>query len=114
MVASVNLQHIEDQREAVERLTGKKVTETIPREFLNTADEIVVVDAPTEGASLELSELRQMALVLSADVIDAGLQRYLRAHEIEGDEIPLAKKSPPVVVGPFVDMEFSALTGRRR
>lgn len=83
VVASVNLQHIEDQREAAEKLTGQKVTETIPREFLNTADEIVVVDAPTEGASLELSELRQMALVLSADVIDAGLQRYLRAHEIE-------------------------------
>src|SRR5882762_7656720 len=83
VVASVNLQHIEDQREGAERLTGQEVRETIPREFLNTADEIVVVDAPTEGASLELSELRQMALVLSADVIDAGLQRYLRAHEIE-------------------------------
>lgn len=83
VVASVNLQHIDDQREAAERLTGQKVSETIPREFLNTADEIVVVDAPTEGASPELSELRQMALVLSADVIDAGLQRYLRAHEIE-------------------------------
>lgn len=83
VVASVNLQHIDDQREAAERLTGQKVSETIPREFLNTADEIVVVDASTEGASAELSELRQMALVLSADVIDAGLQRYLRAHEIE-------------------------------
>jgi len=83
VVASVNLQHIEDQRDAAEKLTGQVVTETIPREFLNTADEIVVVDAPTEGASPELSELRQMALVLSADVIDAGLQRYLQAHEIE-------------------------------
>src|SRR5262249_46540682 len=83
VVASVNLQHIEDQRDAAEKLTGQVVTETIPREFLNTADEIVIVDAPTEGASPELSQLRQMALVLSADVIDAGLQRYLRAHEIE-------------------------------
>jgi len=83
VVASVNLQHIEDQCEAVERLTGEKVSETIPRDFLNTADEIVVVDSATEGASPELSELRQMALVLSADVIDVGLQRYLRAHEIE-------------------------------
>jgi len=83
VVASVNLQHIDDQRQAVEKLTGQKVTETIPRDFLNTADEIVVVDAPTEGAPPELSELRQMALVLSADVIDAGLQRYLQAHEIE-------------------------------
>ena len=46
-------------------------------------DEIVVVDAPTEGAQPELVALREMALVLSADVIDAGLQRYLQAHDIE-------------------------------
>jgi two-component system sensor histidine kinase KdpD len=83
VVGSVNLQHIDDQRELVEKLTGVPVKETIPRTFLNTADEIVVVDAPTEGASPELVSLREMALVLSADVIDAGLQRYLQAHDIE-------------------------------
>jgi len=83
VVASVNLQHIDDQRDAVEKLTRKLVKETVPREFLNTADEIVVVDAPTEGATPELSTLREMALVLSADVIDAGLQRYCQAHDIE-------------------------------
>jgi len=71
VVASVDLPHIDDQREAVEKLTGKEVTETIPRQFLDTADEIVIVDAPTEGPAPELSQLRQMALVLSADVIDA-------------------------------------------
>ena len=83
VVGSVNLQHIADQREAVEKLTGRPVKETIPREFLNKADEIVVVDAPTEGAPPELSALREMALVLTADVIDSGLQRYLQAHDIE-------------------------------
>jgi two-component system, OmpR family, sensor histidine kinase KdpD len=83
IVASVNLQYIEDQREAVEKLTGKKVTHTIPREFLNTADEIVIVDTPTEAATERRSALREMALVLSADVIDAGLQRYLHSHGIE-------------------------------
>ena len=83
VVASVNLQHIDDQCKAVEQLTGKPVVQTIPREFFNTADEIVVVDAPTEGASPELVTLREMALVLSADVIDAGLQRYLRSHDME-------------------------------
>ena len=83
VVGSVNLQHIDDQREAVEKLTGTPVLETIPRKFLNTADEIVVVDAPTQGAPPELVSLRERALVLSADVIDAGLQRYLQAHDIE-------------------------------
>jgi two-component system sensor histidine kinase KdpD len=83
VVGSVNLQHIDDHREAVEKLTGQHVRETIPREFLNTADEIVIVDAPTEDAPPESSELREMALVLAADVIDAGLQRYLRSHDLE-------------------------------
>jgi two-component system sensor histidine kinase KdpD len=83
VVASVNLQHIEGQCQAVESLTGQKVTETIPREFINTADEIVVVDAPADDSNPQLFELRQMALVLAADVIDVGLRRYLQAHDIE-------------------------------
>jgi two-component system, OmpR family, sensor histidine kinase KdpD len=83
VVGSVNLQYIEDQRDAVEQLTGKRVTQTIPREFLNTADEIVIVDAPTEKGTERRTALREMALVLSADVIEAGLQRYLRTHGIE-------------------------------
>lgn len=83
VVSSVNLQYIEDQREAVEKLTGKRVGQTVPREFLNTADEIVIVDAPSETAKERRSALREMALVLSADVIDAGLQRYLHSHGIE-------------------------------
>jgi two-component system, OmpR family, sensor histidine kinase KdpD len=83
VVGSVNLQYIEDQRDAVEQLTGKRVTQTIPRGFLNTADEIVIVDAPTEKGTERRTALREMALVLSADVIEAGLQRYLRSHGIE-------------------------------
>jgi two-component system sensor histidine kinase KdpD len=59
------------------------VTQTIPREFLNTADEIVIVDAPTQAATERRSALREMALVLLADVIDAGLQRYMHSHGIE-------------------------------
>ena len=83
VVGSVNLQHVEDQREVVEKLTGKRVTQTIPREFLNTADEIEIIDAPIESATERHSALREMALVLSADVIDAGLQRYLHSHGME-------------------------------
>lgn len=83
VVGSVNLQYIDDQREAAEKLSGKRVTQTIPREFLNTADEMVIVDVPTKAAATRLAGLREMALVLSADVIDAGLRRYLHSHGIE-------------------------------
>jgi two-component system, OmpR family, sensor histidine kinase KdpD len=83
VVSSVNLQYIDDQREAVEKITGKRVTQTIPRVFLNTADEIVIVDSPANADSPALSTLREMALLLSADVIDSGLQGYLQSHAIE-------------------------------
>lgn len=83
VVGSVNLQYIDDQREAVEKITGKKVTQTIPRSFLNRAEEIVIVDTPPSVAIPHLSALREMALLLSADVIDAGLQRYLQDHGID-------------------------------
>jgi two-component system sensor histidine kinase KdpD len=83
VVGSVNLQYIDDQRQAVEKITNKRVTQTLPREFLNIADEIVIVDAPTDKASEQNTALREMALVLSADVIDTGLQRYLHSHGIE-------------------------------
>ncbi len=83
VLGTVNLQHIDDQREAVERITGKQVTQTIPRRFFNTADEIVIVDVSREAASEEDGRLREMALLLSADVIDAGLQRYSESHRAE-------------------------------
>ena len=83
VVGSVNLQYIDDHRDAVAKITGKQVTQTIPRAFLNSAEEIVIVDVPSDALSEQSVELREMALLLSADVIDAGLQRYLQAHGIE-------------------------------
>ena len=64
VVGSVNLQYIEDQRDAVELLTGKRVTQTIPREFLNTADEIVIVDAPSEtGRNSSVHPCQQLLIL---------------------------------------------------
>ena len=48
VITSVNIQYIDELRERVQRITGKNVTQTVPRSFLNSADEIVVVDAPPE------------------------------------------------------------------
>lgn len=97
VITSVNLQHIEEKRDRVFTITGKVVTETIPLAFLNKADEIVVVDAPPETCMLttqdgrtrsritqhQLSELREIALLLAADVVDEQLERYLSRHGIE-------------------------------
>jgi two-component system, OmpR family, sensor histidine kinase KdpD len=98
VITSVNLQHIEEKRERVEAITAKHVTETVPLSFLQTADEIVVVDAPAQtcldsgdgraGAKAklnqhQLSELREIALLLAADVVDKQLERYMARHGIE-------------------------------
>jgi len=96
VITSVNIQYIDDLRERVQRITGKHVTQTVPRSFLNSADEIVVVDAPPEmciakdgpigtgsaGPEQKLSELREIALLLAADVVDKQLEAYLRRNGI--------------------------------
>lgn len=83
VIGSVNLQYIDDHRERVEKITGVRVAETIPRAFLETADEIEIVDGPSEGAPVWQPALREMALVLSADVLDVGLQRYMQEQEMD-------------------------------
>ena len=99
VITSVNLQHIEEKRLKVEAITGKHVTQTVPLSFLQTADEIVVVDVPPEScmsvsedgqsaaphklSQLQLSELRELALLLAADVVDKQLERYLERHGIQ-------------------------------
>jgi two-component system sensor histidine kinase KdpD len=99
VITSLNIQHIEEKRAQVETITGKHVAETVPLSFVQTADEIVIVDAAPEScmkisgdgdsrtssklSQLRLSELREVALLLAADVVDKQLERYLARHGIE-------------------------------
>lgn len=94
VISAVNLQHIEEQQDAVERITGKRPRQTVPERFLRSADEIVLVDAAVDdmmqrASSLDpvdmrrrLSELRELALLLAADVIDGQLENYLRSNGV--------------------------------
>jgi two-component system, OmpR family, sensor histidine kinase KdpD len=100
VLTSVNLLHVEEYREKVQAITGKKTSETIPTSFLLSADEIVIVDVPTDmclsrlGEKLtatgisntqerKLSELRELTLLLTAEVVDAQLESYVQTHGIE-------------------------------
>ena len=97
VVASINIQYISELREQVEAITGKHVTETVPVSFIKTADEIEIVDAPSEEpiertpeeqvdarrGEHKLSRLRELALVLAADVVDQQLLGYLDSHGIK-------------------------------
>ncbi len=97
VIASINIQYIAELQDQVERITGKHVNQTVPRSFLFSADEIVVVDAPPEmcmdhsgrnvagdvsGLARQLSELREIALLFAADVVDHQLESYLKQNGI--------------------------------
>ena len=89
VISAVNLQYIDEERDRVEAITGRRAREAMPESFLENADEIVIVDAPAdlpaEGRTLssdQLSDLRELALVIAARVIDHQLERYLARHGI--------------------------------
>ncbi len=96
VIGSINIQYVEELREQVEALTGKHVTETVPTSFITSADEIEIVDAPPEESidrspeqKLDAAKrqerytaLREIALVLAADVVDHQLNDYLGKHGI--------------------------------
>ena len=94
VLTTVNVQYLENLQDEVQRITGKRATYIIPRAFLmNSADEITVVDAPSEESVLggiespsarlaekhRLSRLRELALLVAASVVDRQLETYLKS-----------------------------------
>jgi len=92
VLTAVNVQHIREKQDEVERIAGKRPSDSVPQAFLLEAEEIEVVDAPPEALidrtdgvapdSRRLAELRELALLLAADVVDRQLQDYLDSHGI--------------------------------
>jgi two-component system, OmpR family, sensor histidine kinase KdpD len=100
VITSINLQYVEERQAQVQAIRGKHVKDSVPEAFLSTADEIEIVDAPPEycvtrslqGSSeanldpeileRQLSELREIALLLAADVVDRQLEDYLRSKGV--------------------------------
>ncbi len=97
VIASINIQYIAELQNQVEGITGKHVAQTVPQNFLYEADEIVVVDAPPDMCfghsgkgiagdqgrlSHKLSELREIALLFAADVVDHQLESYLKQNGV--------------------------------
>jgi two-component system sensor histidine kinase KdpD len=98
VLTSINLEYVEEQQDFVRAVTGTAPADTVPQSFIASADEVVVVDAPPEavleerdgeGLTLharlaqQLSQLRERALLLTADVVDRQLEAYLELHGIE-------------------------------
>jgi two-component system, OmpR family, sensor histidine kinase KdpD len=130
VITSINLQFIKEKQHQVEAIRGKMVKESVPEAFIRTADEIELVDAAPEycaAHSLEggqqsvlnadqlqrqLSELREIALVLAADVVDHQLEEYLRRQGIT--QAYGAHERILVCVTPRSNAELMIRRGRRQ
>jgi two-component system, OmpR family, sensor histidine kinase KdpD len=106
--ATLNVQHLESLNDAVDRITGVRVRETLPDRVLEQADEIELIDLPPaelrtrltqgriyrpdvarramEGFFREgnLAALRELALRRAAQRVDADVTGYMRSQAIEG------------------------------
>jgi two-component system, OmpR family, sensor histidine kinase KdpD len=97
VIGSINIQYIMELQPQVEAITHKHVGQTVPVAFIRSADEIEIVDAPAEEPlerspeeqvdaarrAQRLSKLRELTLVLAADVVDHQLNEYLERNGVK-------------------------------
>src|SRR6267378_3282803 len=101
-------QEIEELQDEVSSITGKRPKETVPRSFLEQADDIEIIDAPAQAG---FSRLRELALLVAAEVVESELRAYLRAHHI--DEIWGTQERILVGITPRSDARPILESGRR-
>ncbi|MFF0739230.1 DUF4118 domain-containing protein [Streptomyces sp. NPDC004111] len=106
VVSTVNIQHLESLGDVVESITGVRQRETVPDEVVRRADQIELVDMSPQAlrrrmahgniyrpdridASLSnyfrpgnLTALRELALLWTADRVDEYLQEYRKDHRV--------------------------------
>ena len=107
VISTVNIQHLESLNDVVEKITGVPQRERVPDAVVRAADQVEVVDMAPEAlrrrmahgnvyaaekmdAALRnyfrignLTALRELALLWTADKVDEALQLYREQHEIE-------------------------------
>lgn len=104
VITTVNVQHLESLNDVVGGITGIRVWETVPDHVFDAADEVVLVDLPTDDLLRRLQEgkiylpeqaehavrnffrkgnlmaLRELALRRTADRVDEDVRSYRREH----------------------------------
>jgi two-component system, OmpR family, sensor histidine kinase KdpD len=108
VITSINLYYIRELQDEVAAITGKRPAETVPLEFLKKADDIEIVDAPARAS---VSRLREMALLVAAEVVETELRSYLQTHRIE--EIWGTQERILVALTPRSDARPLLESGRR-
>ena len=108
VISTVNVQHLESINDVVEKITGVPQRERVPDAVVRAADQVELVDMAPEAlrrrmahgnvyaaakvdAALgnyfrvgNLTALRELALLWTADKVDEAMQDYRAQHDIEG------------------------------
>jgi two-component system sensor histidine kinase KdpD len=124
VISTLNIQHLESLNDAVEKLTGVRVRETVPDHVLQLADEVLLIDVSPkalrerlrEGKIYALSKvdqalnhffrlgnliaLRELALRELADDVDERLEGWERDGSLRG---PWRRKEVICVFVPLTD-----------
>ncbi|MEK6285716.1 MAG: universal stress protein [Acidobacteriota bacterium] len=74
VISAVNVQHIESLNDAIARITGVRVRETIPDYFLRRADEVVNVDVSVDTLRTRLRQGK----IYSVEKIEQALTNFFR------------------------------------
>ena len=74
VLTAVNIQHLETLNDAVGRVTGVRVRETVPDTFLDRADEVVNVDVTVE----ELRSRLRQGKVYKPEKVEQALTNFFR------------------------------------
>jgi two-component system sensor histidine kinase KdpD len=109
VITALNVHHIREQQDEVERIVGKRAAYSVPEDFLSEAEEIEVVDTPAD--SRDLAELRELALLVAADVVDHQLQEYLDSNGV--DACWGTQERILVCLTPRSDAETMLMSGHR-
>jgi two-component system, OmpR family, sensor histidine kinase KdpD len=78
VMTAVNIQHLETLNDAVSRVTGVRVRETVPDTFLDRADEITNVDVTVE----ELHTRLRQGKVYKPEKVEQALANFFRESNI--------------------------------
>jgi two-component system sensor histidine kinase KdpD len=78
VITTLNVQHFEGVGDAVERLTGTRVRETLPDSVLEFADEVIFVDVTPDVLRQRLREGK----VYPRERIDAALSNFFRTENL--------------------------------
>jgi two-component system sensor histidine kinase KdpD len=74
VMTAINIQHIETLNDAVARLTGVRVRETVPDTFIDRADEVINVDVTVE----ELRNRLRAGKVYKPEKVEQALSNFFR------------------------------------